>query len=213
MPTSADSAVESRLGDLTEAIRAVVRMELPPGRTAHLVARRLRPFLARRDLLPPERLRGDPAGYVQHVLHTEDDGSFSVVALVWLPGQHTAVHDHVSWCVTGVHQGAEREERFALAGPVGDRHLVRTDVVTNEIGDTCGFAPPGDIHRVTNAGDTLAVSLHIYGADITRLNTSVRREYHLPIHERRIDSHGGAGSDPGRPHAPGENTARPKGIR
>jgi predicted metal-dependent enzyme (double-stranded beta helix superfamily) len=44
-----------------------------------------------------------------------------------------------------------------------------------------GFAPPGDIHRVRNTGDDVAISMHVYGADISRLGNSIRREYPLPI--------------------------------
>jgi len=40
---------------------------------------------------------------------------------------------------------------------------------------------PGDIHRVRNAGSQTAVSLHIYGTDISRLGSSVRRIYDLPV--------------------------------
>jgi 3-mercaptopropionate dioxygenase len=47
-----------------------------------------------------------------------------------------------------------------------------------------GFAPPGDIHRVTNAGTTVGVSLHVYGTDIGRIGSSVRRTYDLPIVEQ-----------------------------
>jgi predicted metal-dependent enzyme (double-stranded beta helix superfamily) len=36
--------------------------------------------------------------------------------------------------------------------------------------------PPGDIHRVRNSGTTTAISVHIYGTDISRLS-SVRRYY------------------------------------
>ena len=46
-------------------------------------------------------------------MHAEPDGCFSVVALVWRPGQYP-IHDHVTWCVIGVLQGAEYEELFAL---------------------------------------------------------------------------------------------------
>jgi predicted metal-dependent enzyme (double-stranded beta helix superfamily) len=45
-----------------------------------------------------------------------------------------------------------------------------------------GFAPPGDIHRVRNSGDSVAISMHVYGTDISRLGSSIRREYTLPIH-------------------------------
>ena len=51
----------------------------------------------------------------------------------------------------------------------------------NPAGSVSGFAPPGDIHRVRNTGDTVAISTHIYGADISRLGNSIRREYTLPI--------------------------------
>ena len=47
----------------------------------------------------------------------------------------------------------------------------------NVTGDVAGLAPPGDIHRVHNAGTETAISLHVYGTDIGRLGSSVRRVY------------------------------------
>jgi predicted metal-dependent enzyme (double-stranded beta helix superfamily) len=44
-----------------------------------------------------------------------------------------------------------------------------------------GFAPLGDIHRVRNAGDVTAISIHIYGTDVSRIGPSVRRDYDLPV--------------------------------
>jgi predicted metal-dependent enzyme (double-stranded beta helix superfamily) len=44
-----------------------------------------------------------------------------------------------------------------------------------------GFAPPGDIHRVRNAGDGTAISIHVYGTDVSRIGTSARRYYDLPV--------------------------------
>jgi predicted metal-dependent enzyme (double-stranded beta helix superfamily) len=99
--------------------------------------------------------------------------------MVWLPGQQTMIHDHVAWCVTGVLQGREHEDIFALAD--GGRALRLTVRNVNPAGAVSGFAPPGDIHRVRNTGDTVAISLHVYGADISRLGTSIRREYALPV--------------------------------
>ena len=54
------------------------------------------------DVLPASALEGSAEHYTQHVLHVSPDRSHSVVALVWYPGQHTPIHDHVSWCVVGV---------------------------------------------------------------------------------------------------------------
>ncbi|HUY50531.1 MAG TPA: hypothetical protein VMV92_33290 [Streptosporangiaceae bacterium] len=44
-----------------------------------------------------------------------------------------------------------------------------------------GFAPPWDIHRVRDRGAGVVLSLHVYGADISRLGSSVRRIYDLPV--------------------------------
>jgi len=43
------------------------------------------------------------------------------------------------------------------------------------------LVPPGDIHKVTNAGSGLAVSIHIYGADLAALGCSIRSRYDVPV--------------------------------
>jgi 3-mercaptopropionate dioxygenase len=166
--------------DLIAAIQAATSQHADWQRTADLAAAQLRRHLpSAPELLTVAERQGDPAGYQCHVLHSEPDGSFSVTAMVWRPGQVTPIHDHVTWCVFGVLQGVEYEELFALASD--GSHLL--DVGRNESrpGAVSGFAPPGDIHRVRNFGDSVAVSLHVYGADITRLGSSVRRIYDLPV--------------------------------
>jgi 3-mercaptopropionate dioxygenase len=44
-----------------------------------------------------------------------------------------------------------------------------------------GLVPPGDIHRVGNDGMDTAISLHIYGTDLGRLGSSIRRVYDNPV--------------------------------
>ncbi|MER7753798.1 cysteine dioxygenase family protein [Kitasatospora sp. NPDC097643] len=182
-PTASGTAatrVTARIDDLVVGIRAVVQLGRSPELTAHLVGEVLAPVLGTPDLLTAGQREGDPERYRQHVLHAEPDGGFSIVALVWLPGQQTAIHDHVSWCVTGVHEGQEHERRYRLAadGPVS--RLVATEDVLNPTGAVAAFAPPGDIHRVRNSCSTKAISIHVYGADISRLGTSIRRTYRAP---------------------------------
>jgi 3-mercaptopropionate dioxygenase len=76
------------------------------------VAGELREHLPSPEILSVEQRIGDPESYRSHQLYTELDGAFSVVALVWRPGQVTPIHDHVTWCVFGVVQGVEYEELF-----------------------------------------------------------------------------------------------------
>jgi 3-mercaptopropionate dioxygenase len=164
---------------LVAAIRDATSRHADWAKTAELVASQLRLHLPGPEILAAAERAGSPDGYVCHTLHTEPDGSFSVCALVWRPGQQTPIHDHVTWCVVGVLQGAEYEELFALLD--GGTALAEAGRNVNERGDVGSFAPPGDIHRVSNRGAGVAISLHVYGADIERLGTSVRRTYDLPV--------------------------------
>lgn len=165
------------LTDLVTRIRAVLARGLSDGETAVEVANYLRPALTVPALLEPHQRQGSPDGYTQHVLHVEPDGRFSLVALVWLPGQSTPVHDHVSWCAVGVYEGQETETLYRLAGRKGRRQLVVSGHTVNGQGSVTGIAPPGDIHRVSNSGVGTAISLHVYGADIRKLGSSIRRCY------------------------------------
>jgi 3-mercaptopropionate dioxygenase len=167
------------LAALTTAVRVAVAKRADWGDTAQLVASALDRHLPSPSMLTAEQRTGDPDTYKSEVLYSEPNGSFSIVALVWRPGQVTPIHDHVTWCVFGVIQGMECEELFAL-----DEQrtcLVQAGYRVNRAGDVSGFAPPGDIHRVRNGGDLTAISIHIYGTDVSRIGSSVRRYYDLPI--------------------------------
>src|ERR1700729_966093 len=164
---------------LVSAIRQATDQRADWQQTATLVAAALQRHLPGPDILTAAERLGDPDGYCCHVLHAEPDGSFSVTAMVWRPGQITPIHDHVTWCVFGVLGGIEYEGRYAVSA--AGRHLQEVGRSQNRAGEVSGFAPPGDIHRVRNCGDDVAISLHVYGADITRLGSSVRRTYDLPV--------------------------------
>ena len=167
------------LEELVSSVRAVVSRHADWRRTAQLVARALTRCLSTAEILTVDQRIGDPDGFRSHVLHAEPDGTFSIVALVWRPGQTTEIHDHVTWCVFGVIQGIEHEELFRLDEEI--ECLVEIGTSTNKGGDVNGFAPPGDIHRVRNVGDETAISIHIYGTDVSRIGSSVRRYYDHPI--------------------------------
>jgi predicted metal-dependent enzyme (double-stranded beta helix superfamily) len=160
----------SQLTQLVAGVRTAVDAHADWSQTAQLVADQLRRHLPTPDVLTAEQRLGSPDGYRSHTLHVEPDGSFSIIALVWRPGQVTRIHDHMTWCAFGVIQGVEHEDLFDA-----DLNVIgRSD---NHVGDVSGFAPPGDIHRVHNTTDTTAISIHIYGTDITRIGSSARRYY------------------------------------
>jgi 3-mercaptopropionate dioxygenase len=159
-----------RLTDLVDGVRAAVAVHADWADTAQLVAEALRRRLPGPDVLTAEQRLGSPDDYCGHPLHVEPDGSFSIVALVWRHGQVTRIHDHVTWCAFGVIQGTEHEDVF-------DADLNLVGQSDHQLGEVSGFAPPGDIHRVNNTSETTAISIHIYGTDITRIGSSARRYY------------------------------------
>ena len=158
------------LTDLVDGVRTAVSAHAGWADTAQLVAEQLREHLPGPDVLTAEQRLGSPGDYCAHILHVEPDGSFSIIALVWRPGQITRIHDHVTWCAFGVIQGVEHEDLF-------DAELNLVGHHDNHVGDVSGFAPPGDIHRVHNSSATTAISIHVYGTDITRIGSSARRYY------------------------------------
>jgi predicted metal-dependent enzyme (double-stranded beta helix superfamily) len=130
----------------------------------------LRGLIANDDWLPEEFAAPSPQGYRQYLLHCDPMERFSVVSFVWMPGQRTPIHDHTVWGLVGVMRGEEVCEEYAKNLTVAGRHPVKpgqVDRVSPRI---------GDIHVVANEGTDVAVSIHVYGANIG----AVRRHTYDP---------------------------------
>ena len=141
------------------------------------IAERLRSLLAVDGWLAPEHQRPGRDSYRQHLLHVSPSRRLSVVALVWMPGQCTPIHDHVSWCVVGVYRGAEHEVHYRLVEhPGGRSYLEPVGEFVAPAGHVEALVPPaGNIHSVAATGTGKTISIHVYGADIERLGTSILR--------------------------------------
>jgi predicted metal-dependent enzyme (double-stranded beta helix superfamily) len=143
-----------------------------PSDAVAAIAPRMR-SLARdgRALLQPQHLRSDPARYTRNLLHAARDGSLSLFALVWLPGQWTPIHDHGTWGVVGVLEGTLVEQGYMRqdANPHEERDqgilLVRGGLVLLAPGAVSTFVPnPDHIHQTGVPQDEpKVVSLHLYG--------------------------------------------------
>jgi predicted metal-dependent enzyme (double-stranded beta helix superfamily) len=131
-----------------------------------------------------ERFR-EPASdrYRQHVVHVHPEGRYSVVSLVWRPGQETPIHDHRCWCVVGVLDGRETENRYDLYQDSETRVLRITNQTNYHPGEVCALVPPlEDIHKVANGDpDGLTISIHIYGDDIAKAGSSINHIFEYPV--------------------------------
>ncbi|WP_292453825.1 cysteine dioxygenase family protein [Methylibium sp.] len=125
-------------------------------------------------LLSAEQRRGRADRYVRHLLYADPAGRFSVVSLVWGPGQFSPVHGHYTWCGYVVVSGQLHEESYVW---VPDRKVaIQAEATDRGAGGIC-FSHAGleEIHRLGNRGDDWAVSVHVYGVDGTRVSSHVNR--------------------------------------
>jgi predicted metal-dependent enzyme (double-stranded beta helix superfamily) len=163
------SALPAVLEEFITDLEALLDLERDPQRVALGMQARLPRLLRDPEFLAPEQREHDPNEYRVHCLAVAPSRRFSVMALVWLPGQATRIHDHVAWSVVGVLEGVEGEQRFGLReNSSGDRWLVLLDESVLTPGYTSALiSPEENVHRVRSvgAGNELAVSIHIYGAD------------------------------------------------
>ena len=177
------------LRHLTRSLDALVAANTDPHAIAARAGMLLRPALADGSLLEARHCEPADDRYRQHLVHVHPAGRYSIVALVWKPGQATPIHDHRCWCVVGVWRGLERETTYDLHGDPGAHYITARRSAVAAPGDVSVLVPPDeDIHRVENAGTSLAISIHVYGDDISVLGSSINREFAADLVRARPES-------------------------
>lgn len=125
------------------------------------------------SFLKPEHFRENEESYARNLVFEAEDGHLSLFALVWRPGQWTPVHDHGTWGVVGVIEGALEERNYIRCDKDQDRKqgcdsgidLQRGGVILMNPGTVTSFVPnPDHIHMTGVSSERpRAVSLHLYG--------------------------------------------------
>jgi predicted metal-dependent enzyme (double-stranded beta helix superfamily) len=127
------------------------------------------------EWLSADRRRASHDNYARHVLHGDAAGRFSILSIVWNPGQMSPIHAHLTWCAVAVYRGTLIETLFRAdatgSTPVALRTVTRT-------AHTLSFDwPLTAIHRVANEGAETAISIHVYGLGRDRITSGVNRIY------------------------------------
>ena len=118
--------------------------------------------------------------------------SYSLQIFVWPPSTETKIHDHSSWGVYCCAMGSvleERYERLDEGSRLDHAHLKQIWQLMWSREDGVSSVLPGDggIHRIGNPGDSVAISVHLYGPRIGEVDG---RDYDLScdyVCERRED--------------------------
>ncbi|CAB3769732.1 cysteine dioxygenase family protein [Paraburkholderia solisilvae] len=110
--------------------------------------------------------------YQRHLLAADPLGRYAIAALVWLPGQMSPVHAHHTWCGYVVLEGALSEAIYEWNA--AEDYAVPLRTQARDAGAVSyARAGRGGIHRLGNASEAPAISLHVYGVADTQFATHV----------------------------------------
>jgi predicted metal-dependent enzyme (double-stranded beta helix superfamily) len=181
-----DAAGFPLLEDVIVLIDAAMRAR-EPRRIVDRLVDGLRGVLAVAGALPPELLRGDPSGIVRRELYRSPEHGYQIIAITWLPGQGSSVHDHgQTWGVEAVLRGRLDVLDYRVRG----RHRALSELHPADQhplvdGAVIGLLPPHDLHSCRNAdARETAVSLHVYGQPLDSIKRYVHVEGDLYRPER-----------------------------
>jgi predicted metal-dependent enzyme (double-stranded beta helix superfamily) len=134
----------------------------------------LRVAAAMPELLTSE-LRAPGAGcYARHTIASDPAGRFTLLSIVWAPGQFSPPHAHDAWCAYAVVENPLTETLYDFDAQCGK--AIAGNTALRAPGYAC-FAPAGleQIHRLGNATGVGAISIHAYGVEGSRVGTHVNR--------------------------------------
>ena len=163
---STHPAIQRYAQQVDDILASHRRGEISTDEVAPAVARALEPVVRSEGLLTDDQREGCSESYTRHLLYLDPRERFTLLSLVWRPGQSSPIHGHTSWCAVGVHQGTPTEVQYdVVADASGARTATPQEEFVYAPGDTC-FSREGweDTHRVHNASNEDVVTLHIYGA-------------------------------------------------
>jgi predicted metal-dependent enzyme (double-stranded beta helix superfamily) len=153
------------LSDLVDPIRSAIRHDRV-GELARTLTQLHRCGTLEQDgLFAP----GSRDHYTRRLVWLEPDASFVVIAMTWLPGQASPLHDHAG--LSGaeiVVDGEMHESTFRLKERhEGGRYRFARDLDRIVAKGAVGIVnPPYEYHDFGNAGSTTAHTLHVYGGDL-----------------------------------------------
>lgn len=122
--------------------------------------------------LPAEKRRPSDEGYSRYPLYCDPEDRFEVIALVWKPGQKTALHDHDdTWGAEGVIAGQVKVTNYIRVEEFSKGKIVKLQpadsIVVNEQ-NTGNLLPPADCHILEGVGDAPAITVHVYGKQLRK---------------------------------------------
>lgn len=156
---------------LVERLNAAVAA--PPEELPRNVTAALAESVAGHAWLPDETQHASHDHYTRHLLYSDPDDRYSILAIVWGREQQSPIHAHYTWCGVGIYRGELTETHYreeAAGKPPAALGMHR-----RRAGELSFDLPLAGIHRIANLGDETAISLHVYGIGKKKITTGVNR--------------------------------------
>jgi predicted metal-dependent enzyme (double-stranded beta helix superfamily) len=128
---------------------------------------------SREEFLEPQFLRPCAERYARRLLHRDPAGRYTVVVMVWGRGQATPIHDHAGiWCVECVYRGKIQVTSYNILGncEAPTFNFATEKVVRAGVGEAGALIPPFEYHMIENPTSEPAITLHVYGGEMTWSN-------------------------------------------
>jgi predicted metal-dependent enzyme (double-stranded beta helix superfamily) len=109
--------------------------------------------------------------YARRLLHRDPTGRYTILVMVWDRGQGTPLHDHAgTWCVECVYRGVIQVTSYSVRGGDPETDVVqfaREAQVRAGVGEAGALIPPFEYHVLENPADVPAITIHVYGGEMT----------------------------------------------
>jgi len=180
------------LEDLIAGLDDAVAASDDPTRCRQVMEVLIRTFSSGAPILDASMCTPSKDGYARRLLHRHPHGAYSVVVMVWGPGQGTPLHDHAgTWCVECVSQGSIKVTNFRreanLDSEAGILDFTEAQSQMAGVGEAGKLIPPFEYHIIENPGTETAVTVHVYGGEILRCNTFEKQDAGgYQLHEREL---------------------------
>lgn len=107
--------------------------------------------------------------YARRLVYRSELYDYTVIAMVWGPGQGALLHDHAGiWCVEGVLEGVIAVTPYEALEHRSDRWRFEAgETVMSGVGSAGSLIPPFEYHTISNPqSDEIAITLHVYGSEL-----------------------------------------------
>lgn len=160
------------LRDFTEALKSIITSHHTQEERLQKAFEPLKNLLANPNFLDERFKKETPERYARYLLHKDPEANFVVLAMVWLPGQGTPLHDHNHlWGIFGIYEGELELTNYRMIEEPkeGTVKLSLRGFIPARKGVIDFIRPPvEEFHMVKNESKKKAITIDVFSQELKR---------------------------------------------